>query len=184
MRRSKLRATAISWNAPCETHPDSYTTVSGTLRLTCSLKCERAAKNIRVYPRNGARFDEFPPSRPPPLYADRYTGVYWAGTGKGTVWTAKIRRRAGRGEATIGSYSSEKVRRKTPKSIFIPYNTHASAPLAMIYRACFLHSEGRHTQRKLLFLEKSRRDISHTRISRRLRCRSCRNKQLRKSSEG
>lgn len=43
--------------------------------------------------------------------------MYWAGTVKGTVWTAKIRRRAGRGEATIGSYSSERVRGKTIRII-------------------------------------------------------------------
>lgn len=31
------------------------------------------------------------------------------GNTRTNLWTAKIRRRAGRGEATIGSYSSEKV---------------------------------------------------------------------------
>lgn len=44
----------------------------------------------------------------------RYIGVYWSGTTKGggarkALWTAKIRRRSGRKEAIIGSYSSERV---------------------------------------------------------------------------
>lgn len=57
---------------------------------------------------------EFAPA-PAPAPPSRFTGVYWAGSfkagGRTNMWTAKIRRRAGRGEATIGSYPSEKVGR-------------------------------------------------------------------------
>lgn len=50
---------------------------------------------------------------------DRYIGITWAGTNKTNLWQARIQGR-GRGEVTIGTYVSQKV--KTDKTIGITIN--------------------------------------------------------------
>lgn len=70
------------------------------------------------------------------LTTGRYFGVYWSG-GKARVgvasqaaWTAKIRRPAGRGEAIIGSYPSERVR--TAVVGLLPYSCTTIAGCAYL----------------------------------------------------
>lgn len=113
-----VRVLATSWNIPAKYILAREVPGTPLPRLASTLECDRGVHSLSHS--NGKHFDEStdPPRSPHGPSRNRYTGVYWAGTVKANVctaaWTAKIRRRAGRGEATIGSYPSEKVQQEHP----------------------------------------------------------------------